>query len=105
MCLLIWRLPPGTQAACRDVAEAYRTIPLTPSQWPGTVVRLSENDQFTINTSNSFGLAMAGGVYGIIGDAFTDLMRATRIGPVTKWVDDYVFFQIPQQYLDEYNRY
>jgi hypothetical protein len=48
---------------------------------------------------------MAGGVYGIIGDAFTDLMRATRIGPVTKWVDDYVFFQIPQQYLDEYNRY
>ena len=105
MCLLIWRLPPGTQAACRDVAEAYRTIPLDPSQWPGTVVRLSEDNQFAINTSNSFGLATAGGVYGIIGDASTDLMRAAGIGPVTKWVDDHVFFRIPRQHLNEYNHY
>jgi hypothetical protein len=104
-CLLIWRLPPGSQAACRDVAEAYQTIPLTPSQWPGTVVRLSENDQFAINTSNSFSLATAGGVYSLIGDATVDLMRATGIGPVTKWVDDHVFFHIPRQHLNAYNQY
>jgi hypothetical protein len=30
-CLLVHRLPPGTQGACRDVAEAYRMIPLAPS--------------------------------------------------------------------------
>jgi hypothetical protein len=31
-CLLVHRLPPGTQDACRNVAEAYQTIPLAPSQ-------------------------------------------------------------------------
>ena len=32
ICLLIARLPPGSEAAVRDVAEAYRTIPLHRSQ-------------------------------------------------------------------------
>ena len=38
MALCIARLPPGSQAATRDEAEAYCTIPLYPSQWNGTVV-------------------------------------------------------------------
>lgn len=30
--LMLWHLPPGSQAAVRDVSEAYRTVPLHPSQ-------------------------------------------------------------------------
>lgn len=39
---LIAQLPPGSEAATRDVAEAYRTIPLHESQWPAAVVRISD---------------------------------------------------------------
>src|SRR5882757_5379473 len=103
ICLLVWRLPPGSQGACRDVAEAFRTIPLAPSQWPGTVVHLSDDDQFTINTSNSFGLCSAGGIYGVIGDAAVDLLRSHGIGPISKWVDDHFFIRILRKYLPVYN--
>jgi hypothetical protein len=37
---LITHLPPGVQVSVCDVAEAYRTIPASPSQWPGLVIRL-----------------------------------------------------------------
>ena len=86
ICLVISRLPPGSQVSIRDVAEAYQTIPVKPSQWPGLVVRLQENDQFAINTSNNFGLTSAGGVYGNLADAGADLFRANGMGPVSKWV-------------------
>jgi len=43
-------LPPGSQGAVRDVAEAYRTIPLHPSQQHVLVIRLSDSD-FTVNAS------------------------------------------------------
>lgn len=61
ICTLVDNLPPGSQGACRDVAEAYRIIPLAPNQWPGLVVRLTESDKFGINKCNSFGSATAGG--------------------------------------------
>ena len=35
---LIRNLPQGSQAATRDIAEAYRIIPLHENQWPGVVV-------------------------------------------------------------------
>ena len=38
---LIARLPPGSEAATRDVAEVYRTILLHPSQWPAGVIKIS----------------------------------------------------------------
>jgi hypothetical protein len=103
VCLLIWRLPPGSEAAVRDVAEAYRTIPVTPTQWPGLVVRLPGEDKFAIDTCNCFGLASSAGSYGIVADAGTDITRALGIGPVSKWVDDHIFFRIPRQHLQEYN--
>jgi len=103
VCLLLWRLPPGSQGACRDVSEAFRTIPLAPDQWPGTVVHLSEDDEFALNTSNCFGLRSAGGVYGIIRDATVDLLCTQGIGPVSKWVDDHLFIRILLQHLPEYN--
>jgi hypothetical protein len=103
ICLIILHLPPGSQVSICDVAEAYRTIPMIPSQWPGLVVRLRDIDQFAINTNNNFGLSSAGGVYGNLADAGVDIFRANGMGPVSKWVDDHMFFCIHREYLQEYN--
>jgi hypothetical protein len=96
--LIIARLPPGSQASVRDVAEAYRTIPASPSQWPGLVIRLRGEDQFAVNTCNNFGLSSAGGVYGMVADAGADIFRGCGIGPLAKWVDDHIFFRVPRCY-------
>ena len=90
--LLIAHLPPGSQASIRDVAEAYRTVPVEPAQWPGLVIRLQAEDQFAVNTCNNFGLASAGGVYGLLADAGADIFQGKGLGPLDKWVDDHVFF-------------
>ena len=101
---LISKLPAGAQAAVRDISEAYRIIPLHESQWAGVVVRISNKpDRFTLNMCNSFGYTTAGGLFGFFGDALTDLLRAKGIGPVLKWVDDFIFFRIPQQHISAYN--
>lgn len=102
--LLISRLPPGSQAAVRDVKEAYRTIPIAPTQWPGLVVRLREADSFAIDTRDCFGLASGGGCYGVVGDAGAQLMRKAGIGPLSKWVDDHIFFRILKIHLVDYNK-
>ena len=73
MALCITHLPPGSQAATRDEAEAYRTIPLHPSQWNGTVTRVG-NDAFNLDTCLAFGLAPSAGVYGICADAANDIL-------------------------------
>ena len=94
ICFTIFNLPPGSQAAIRDVAEAYRTIPIIADQWPGLVVKLLDEDEFAINTCDNFGLSSAGGIYGSLGDATLDIFRAQGIGPSSKWVDDHIFFRI-----------
>ena len=94
ICFTIFNLPPRSQAAIRDVAEAYRTIPIVADQWPGLVVKLLEEDEFAINTCDNFGLSSAGGIYGGLGDATLDIFRAQEIGPSSKWVDDHIFFRI-----------
>lgn len=102
MSLLISRLPPGSQAAARDEAEAYRTIPLHPSQWNGTVVRVGD-DAYNLDACLSFRLAPSAGIYGVCADAANDIMRAEGIGPIIKWVDDRIFFRIPRPALTEFN--
>jgi hypothetical protein len=102
ICLLVWRLPPGSQGATRDVAEAYRTVPLHPSQYPGLVVRTSE-DCFAIDTSFCFGCSSAAGSYGGLADAGADIIRSEGIGPLSKWVDDHLFFRILLEFLEGYN--
>ena len=101
--LLIARLLPGSQASIHDVAEAYRTIPVLPAQWPGLVVRLQEDDRFAVNVCNNFGLTSAGGVYGMLVDAGADIFRGQGMGPLAKWVDDHIFFRIPRTQLPSYN--
>ena len=101
--LIIHQLPPHSQIATRDVAEAYRTIPLHHSQWPGTVVRIGE-DAYCLDTAASFGFSPSSGVYGNVADAGADIIRYQGIGPLAKWVDDHVFFRIRREFLDHYNR-
>ena len=101
--LLITCLPPGSQASIRDVAEAYRTIPVKPNQWPGLIIRLQADDQFAVNVCNNFGLTSARGVYGMLADAGADIFRGHGMGPLAKWVDDHVFFRVPRTHLHSYN--
>ena len=103
ICFTIFNLPPGSQASIRDVAEAYRTIPVVPEQWPGLVVKLRGQDEYCINTNDNFGLASAGGIYGEVADAGADIFRAQGIGPLSKWVDDHIFFRVPCKYINSYN--
>ena len=100
--LLTARLPPGSEAATRDVAEAYHTIPLHPSQWPAAVIRTSD-DKFIVNSCLAFGSTPAAGVYGRLADAGTETFRSHGIGPLDKWVDDHIFFRIRKSHLEEYN--
>ena len=75
VCTLIRHLPRGSQAATRDISKAYRIIPLHESQWPGVVVQISNlQNEFALNTSNSFGGTTAGGLFGLFGDALADLL-------------------------------
>jgi hypothetical protein len=101
--LLIIHLPPGSQASVHDMAEAYRTIPARPSQWPGLVIRLQGEDQYAVNVCNNFGLTSAGGVYGAVADAGADIFQGNRMGPLAKWVDDHIFFRVPRKHLSTYN--
>ena len=104
VCTLIRSLPQGSQAAVRDIAEAYRIIPLHESQWAGVAVRISNHpEQYALNTCNSFRCATAGGLFGMFGDALADLLRAKGIGPILKWVDDFLFVRIPQVDIPTYN--
>lgn len=39
----------------------------------------------------------------MVADTLIDLMHWKGMGPITKWVDDHVFFRIRRRYLDAYN--
>jgi hypothetical protein len=99
---LISTLPPGSEAATRDVSEAYRTLPLHPSQWPAAVIRISDT-HFCVDTCAAFGAAPSAGAYGHIADGGTEIFRSHGIGPIDKWVDDHIFFRIRREHLVGYN--
>ncbi|KAF4609430.1 hypothetical protein D9613_012950 [Agrocybe pediades] len=101
---LLGNLPPGSRIATRDVAEAFRSVPLHPSQYPAAVVRVGE-DEFCVDTCGAFGARPSGGVYGHIQDAAVDIFRSQGIGPITKWVDDHIFAQVPVASLVSYNTF
>ena len=74
-CTLIQSLPQGSQGVMRDVAEAYRTVPLHPSQWPALVMRISDEPPlFAVDTCLCFGYGPSAGTYGTIHDAGLDVL-------------------------------
>ncbi|KAK2459346.1 hypothetical protein APHAL10511_008639 [Amanita phalloides] len=93
ICDIIFHLPPGSQAAMQDVSEAYCTVPLHPSAWPATVICLPR-DTFGVDSNLGFGYAPAAGVYRHLADAGADIMHLHGIGPISKWVDNHIFFWI-----------
>jgi hypothetical protein len=99
---IIWTLPPGCEIAIRDVKGAYRNVPLHPSQWAAAVVRVDATT-FALDTNGAFGVTSMGGVWGLIADAFCDIMRARGIGPLLKWVDDFVFIRMRREHIARYN--
>lgn len=84
-------LPPGSKVATRDVAEAYYTIPLHPSQWPAAIIRTSPTHG-CIDTCIAFGSTPAAGAYGHIADAAAEIFCHHGIGLLDKWVNDHIFF-------------
>jgi hypothetical protein len=68
----IHHLLPGSQAAVRDISKAYQTIPIKPTQWAGTVVRISQS-QFAIDKCLAFGLSSSVGIYGNLADTSADI--------------------------------
>ena len=75
ICTLIYSLLPGSQGATQDVAEAYWTVPLHPSQWPALVARISENPPaFAVDTALCFGYGPSAGTYGSLHDASLDIL-------------------------------
>ena len=68
---------------CQDhkpPSGTLQTIPVHHDQWPGLVIHLHEDDSFTANTCNNFGLTLAGGVHELLADAGADLFRANGMG-------------------------
>jgi hypothetical protein len=102
LAFLLPRLPQGSEMAVRDVAEAFRTIPLHPSQWPAAAVRV-DDDEFYVDTCAAFGTASSGGVHGSLDDAGCDILRAQGIGPIGKWVDDHFFIRLRIEHLKTFN--
>lgn len=69
---LIATLPPGLEAATCDIAEAYQTVPLYPSQWLADVVCISDSE-FCADTCTTFSATPSVGAYGHIIDAGTEI--------------------------------
>jgi len=100
---LISHLPPGSQAAIRDISEAYCTVPLHPAEWPSLVIRVSP-EWFAVDTCLCFGFGPSSGIYGTLAGAGTELLHAKGIGPISQWVDDHIFFRIQKEYLTQFNQ-
>jgi len=103
VCTTIWSLPLGSQGAVHDIAEAYHSIPIAADQWPGLIVRL-DDDSFAVDTNACFGCASSSGNFGHVADAGADIFCANGIRPLSKWVDDHIFFRIPRDFLKQYNQ-
>lgn len=54
--------------------------------------------RFFIDHCLPFGLAPAGGLWGLIADAIVAILLAHGIGPTFKWVDDFLFFRLLHQH-------
>jgi hypothetical protein len=100
---LVWTLPLGSGIAICDVASAYRNVPLDPLQWPAAVIRIGK-DTFAADTCGAFRAKSIGEVWGSAADTAADIMRARGHGPLTRWVDDFIFLCIHREHAPEYNR-
>ncbi|KDN36470.1 hypothetical protein RSAG8_10808, partial [Rhizoctonia solani AG-8 WAC10335] len=90
---IIVACPPGTEAATLDVDAAYRHMPIHPEDQPHIVIMW--NDQVWLDHCAPFGASSSNGIFGCCGDAMAHIAEAMGMGPVRKWVDDFIFFRLP----------
>ncbi|CUA67355.1 Quinol oxidase subunit 1/3 [Rhizoctonia solani] len=86
--------PAGSEAATFDVDAAYRRMPVHPEDQPHTVVMWM--DKFWVDHCVPFGAGSSNGIFGRCGDAMARICTARGLGPVLKWVDDFLFFRFPR---------
>nr|GAT53150.1 predicted protein [Mycena chlorophos] len=94
--LMVLDAPPGTEAATLDVDAAFRRVPIHPSQQPHFVV-VWDNLCYLDHVA-PFGPASSPGIFGRLADAMKALYLANDIGPLKKWVDDFLFLRFPISY-------
>lgn len=95
--LLVMDAPPGTEAATLDVDAAFRRCPIRPSQQNHFII--GWKDKFYIDHNAPFGASSSGGVWGQLADAMTAILISRNIGPIKKWVDDFLFLRYPNTTL------
>ncbi|QRV84972.1 hypothetical protein RhiJN_12988 [Ceratobasidium sp. AG-Ba] len=87
--------PVGAQAATFDVDAAYRRMPVFPEDQNHIVV--SWEGKLYIDHCVPFGAASSNGIFGRCGDAIARIFTLRGMGPVVKWVDDFLFFRFPHE--------
>lgn len=85
--------PTGTQAATYDVDSAYRRMPVHPIDQPHIVVYWE--GMFWVDHCVPFGAASSNGIFARCGDAIARIFERLGMGPVFKWVDDFLFLPSP----------
>ncbi|KAL5633887.1 hypothetical protein ACGC1H_005916 [Rhizoctonia solani] len=90
----ILKAPADAEAATFDVDAAYRRMPVHPEDQQHIVVMWM--DQFWVDHCVPFGAGSSNGIFGRCGDAMARICTARGLGPVLKWVDDFLFFRFPQ---------
>jgi hypothetical protein len=101
---VIANLPPGSEAASKDISEAYCLVPIHPDDWPALVVCAPGKDRFCVDTCLCFGAVPGDGLFGKVMDGSLTITQAHGIGPILPWVDDQILFRICTQYLQQYNK-
>ncbi|QRW03527.1 hypothetical protein RhiLY_02526 [Ceratobasidium sp. AG-Ba] len=100
---IILSAPPGAEAATLDVDAAYRRMPVRPADQHNTVV--AWNDCFYVDHCVPFGAVSLNGIFGRCGDAMACISRAKGLGPVTKWVDNFLYFRAPDGLASDWHWY
>lgn len=78
--------------------SAYRRMPVRPADQAHIVVHW--DSLFWIDHCVPFGAASSNGIFARCGDAIARIYKQHGIGPVFKWVDDFLFFRLPSSPTD-----
>jgi hypothetical protein len=81
-------------AAVGDIDAAYRQCPMAPKD-KRLVVQRGNDGQFYVNQAVPFGVRPGAGICGAVLEPVRDILLASGVGPIRRWVDDIVFINCP----------
>jgi len=76
-----------------DMIQAYQTSPIIPAH--KKYLAICWRNDIYVQDNAIEGLSSAGGIQGTPADACIEILRAHKIEPIFKWVDDFVIFRSP----------